>query len=590
MRYATFRSSTAMFLAVALALPQGGFAQGLPKRLAGLPGSPDLPRVDDVLQICALQDPPPCVLPNGKIAENAKRAEAAAEVEGAIELGERLRAADAAVLAGGTVAVEAEVEPEAEVVEEPVAEAEPEAPVAEEPVAEAEPEVPVAEEPVAEATAEPVAEPAEAAAEPAPETSPRPKKADRAGAQGDDLADAVKKKRKDRAKEGDAAVTEEPVKKVAGETTEARNDAGLTEAGAEAEAEQQDEEQAATATVAAGSADAEAEAAPSETVTVTEADVRSSDQDVAKPTAEEAAATAQKRKGLSPLETIALLGAGALIVGAIMNNGDRVISSSGDRAVVERDDGTVYVLKDDDALLRQPGAQVTTRRFDDGSTITTVKRQNGTEVRTVRDATGRVLRRTKVLGDGTSVELFDDTREVASVDVSTLPKSRADEIRMSDRGALEAALRRDSGYDLDRRFSLGQIRNIRAVRELVPTIDLDAITFETGSAAIRVTEAEKLADLGVAMRDLLDERPGEVFLIEGHTDAVGSASSNLTLSDRRAESLALALTEYFDIPPENLVVQGYGESYLKVPVLDGERANRRVAVRRITPLLTGVSG
>ncbi len=60
---------------------------------------------------------------------------------------------------------------------------------------------------------------------------------------------------------------------------------------------------------------------------------------------------------------------------------------------------------------------------------------------------------------------------------------------------------------------------------------------------------------------------------------------NLTLSDRRAESLALALTEYFDVPPENLVVQGYGEGYLKVPSDGDERANRRVAVRRITPLL-----
>jgi outer membrane protein OmpA-like peptidoglycan-associated protein len=252
---------------------------------------------------------------------------------------------------------------------------------------------------------------------------------------------------------------------------------------------------------------------------------------------------------------------------------------------MRRGDGTVYVIKDDDTILRQPGNEVSTRRFDDGSTITTMKRQNGTEVRTVRDATGRVLRRTKVLADGSSVELFDDTAEVAAVDVTTLPRSRADEVRLSSRADLEAALRSDLDYDLDRRFSLGQVRNIRAVRELVPTIDLDAITFDTGSAAIRAGEVEKLVDLGSAMRDLLEESPGEVFLIEGHTDAVGTATSNLSLSDRRAESLALARTEYFDIPPENMIVQGYGEAYLKVATLAGERDNRRVAVRRITPLL-----
>ena len=39
------------------------------------------------------------------------------------------------------------------------------------------------------------------------------------------------------------------------------------------------------------------------------------------------------------------------------------------------------------------------------------------------------------------------------------------------------------------------------------------------------------------------------------------------------------------MPPENLVTQGYGEEYLKIPTPGPERANRRVAVRRITPLM-----
>jgi outer membrane protein OmpA-like peptidoglycan-associated protein len=36
-----------------------------------------------------------------------------------------------------------------------------------------------------------------------------------------------------------------------------------------------------------------------------------------------------------------------------------------------------------------------------------------------------------------------------------------------------------------------------------------------------------------------------------------------------------------------MVVQGYGESDLAVRTLTAERANRRVAVRRITQLLSG---
>ena len=88
-----------------------------------------------------------------------------------------------------------------------------------------------------------------------------------------------------------------------------------------------------------------------------------------------------------------------------------------------------------------------------------------------------------------------------------------------------------------------------------------------------------------AFLDWIGRRPDEVFLIEGHTDAVGSEIDNLTLSDRRAEEVAIILTETFNVPPENLVTQGYGEDFLKIPTLQAERANRRVAVRRITPLM-----
>ena len=91
------------------------------------------------------------------------------------------------------------------------------------------------------------------------------------------------------------------------------------------------------------------------------------------------------------------------------------------------------------------------------------------------------------------------------------------------------------------------------------------------------------------MLRILEENPGETFLIEGHTDAVGSDLANLALSDRRAEAVAEALTSVFDIPPENLATQGYGEQYLKVDSQEPERENRRVAMRRITPLVAPVA-
>ncbi len=99
-------------------------------------------------------------------------------------------------------------------------------------------------------------------------------------------------------------------------------------------------------------------------------------------------------------------------------------------------------------------------------------------------------------------------------------------------------------------------------------------------------QIDKLEKIGEAMKRVIDKDPSEVFLIEGHTDAVGTDEANLALSDRRAESVALILSDYFKIPAENLVTQGYGEQQLKVQTEGEERENRRVAIRRITPLMT----
>nr|WP_244665334.1 OmpA family protein [Afifella marina] len=142
---------------------------------------------------------------------------------------------------------------------------------------------------------------------------------------------------------------------------------------------------------------------------------------------------------------------------------------------------------------------------------------------------------------------------------------------------------------VERIYTLEEVRDSSRLRDKLRRVDLDAITFDTGSAAISRSQIGELSAIGQAIEDVLSRNPNEIFLVEGHTDAVGSDVSNLALSDRRAESVAIVLSENFDIPPENLVTQGYGEQYLKVPTETAERSNRRVAVRRITPLIQSTS-
>ena len=298
-------------------------------------------------------------------------------------------------------------------------------------------------------------------------------------------------------------------------------------------------------------------------------------------------APAKEDDGMSKFEKALLLGLGAVAVGAVLNNGSKVMSNSGDRLVVQDPNGDLRVLKDDAALLRQSGDEVRRETFNDGSSRTTVVKPDGSKVVTILGRDGTVLRRINVDPQGNEFVLFDDTRAEENVVVNELPQVEHHNTLASqqDEEALRTALATQLRDNHTQRFSLRQVRDIRQVRALAPEVELDALRFATGSAAIQPEQARALAKIGSAISNAVHNDPRTVILIEGHTDAVGDAGYNLALSDRRAETVALALTEYFDVPPANLITQGYGESNLKVPTVTAEPANRRAVVRNITGLL-----
>jgi outer membrane protein OmpA-like peptidoglycan-associated protein len=279
---------------------------------------------------------------------------------------------------------------------------------------------------------------------------------------------------------------------------------------------------------------------------------------------------------------------GAAAVGTVLKNGQEVVANTGDRVVTLLDSGEYEVYRDDDVILREAGATVQTETFADGSLRTLVTREDATQVVTIRDASSRILRRTRILADGTQVELIDNLKETAPLDVIALieqaPMPVVASLQNLDHAELRALLQDEPVYDPGRDFSLRQVREISAVRNLMPSIDVN-VNFATDSAAVPISELSDLVEMGILIEDALAENPGELFLIEGHADAVGEEPYNLALSDRRAESVALALTENFVIPPENLVIQGYGEEFLRVLTEAPEPENRRASVRRITPLL-----
>jgi outer membrane protein OmpA-like peptidoglycan-associated protein len=356
----------------------------------------------------------------------------------------------------------------------------------------------------------------------------------------------------------------------------------------QARAEQRAEEAAAAAAAAAAADNGTAEAEVT-TEEVTADETRASDQEFSTSVTGEAAGTAQTNDddGMSNFEKAVLLGLGAVAVGAVLKNGSKVMSNSGDRLVVQDPNGDLRVLKDDSALVRQAGDEVRRETFNDGSSRTTVTKPDGSQVVTILGRDGTVLRRINVDAQGNQYVLFDDTQAEQQIVVNELPQVQQNSFVASQQNedALRRALESQARGEQARTFSLRQVRDIQQVRALAPEVELDAVRFATGSAAIQPEQARSLATIGTAISQAIQDNPRTVILVEGHTDAVGDAGYNLALSDRRAETVALALTEYFNVPAANLVTQGYGESTLKVPTQTAEPANRRAVVRNITGLL-----
>ncbi|MCK4796406.1 MAG: OmpA family protein, partial [Spirochaetes bacterium] len=70
--------------------------------------------------------------------------------------------------------------------------------------------------------------------------------------------------------------------------------------------------------------------------------------------------------------------------------------------------------------------------------------------------------------------------------------------------------------------------------------------------------------------------------ISGHTDNVGSNSSNQALSQKRADSVRFWLISN-GVDPDRVIAKGYGEDYPRVPnnSPDNKRMNRRIEFKRI---------
>ena len=114
--------------------------------------------------------------------------------------------------------------------------------------------------------------------------------------------------------------------------------------------------------------------------------------------------------------------------------------------------------------------------------------------------------------------------------------------------------------------------NIRAL-DIATALNMQIINFDTASS--HIPEANKsILDQAAA---LMKRAPQVKLTVKGHTDAVGHAATNKTLSQKRAQAVVDYLVKQ-GVDPAQLQAVGYGQEQ---PIADNSTANGQFKNRRI---------
>jgi OmpA-OmpF porin, OOP family len=273
-----------------------------------------------------------------------------------------------------------------------------------------------------------------------------------------------------------------------------------------------------------------------------------------------------------------------------VQEGSRTIIREPGRQII-REAGTL-VIRPDEVERTRAGAVDTKIDRKGDETVATVYRPDGQRVVTVLDEHQRLLRRSRIDRAGKEIVIVDNPPmpSIGMPLVQLPPPARPVVVEAGKAEATRVAemLAAAPVETIERPFVLEEVRQSVAVRERMPRLDLDAVGFPPDAWEVKPDQLRTVAMTAEAMIQLIRRSPAELFLVEGHADSAGSDIDNLSLADRRAESIARVLTAAYGVPPENMVTQGYGDQVAKLK-RDAPPAANRISIRRITPLLAGTA-
>ena len=120
--------------------------------------------------------------------------------------------------------------------------------------------------------------------------------------------------------------------------------------------------------------------------------------------------------------------------------------------------------------------------------------------------------------------------------------------------------------------------------KLLPSGSEPVVRFDHDKSEIKEQYRPVLDEVA---RVLMEKTPDVVVALAGHTDNTGTEIYNDGLSVRRAKAVASYLTAERGIPPNRLIIKGYGEG---APIATNDTTEGRAKNRRVEILDAGESG
>jgi hypothetical protein len=257
----------------------------------------------------------------------------------------------------------------------------------------------------------------------------------------------------------------------------------------------------------------------------------------------------------------------------VEEGGRRKVIQEAGRIILKENNKTVIRVDQAERFRRRPGAK--SERRPNGTVETFYVRRDGTRVYTVVDSHGRLLRRYRKDRFGREYSIIDNRRfwqrtlalgiltiialNLAPPVVTIPPDEYIVDYDDASDDDLYEALDAPPIERMDRAYSLAEILDNYELRARLRSINIDSIDFEYGSWDIPRGQYGRLERIARTIQRVLRDDADAVVLIAVYSDEIGDAENDVSLAQSRADAIANVLTDEFEIPPENLVAQGYGE-------------------------------